>query len=503
MVTNTPFQPPGGLTSDDTIFAAPGRWLNGSWVRFYNGSWQSKGGWERLTLQALKGVCRSIISWTDGTDDWTLGFGLHNGLQVWRDSLVVDITPTSFLPGAINGTGGAGFGTGAYGVGTFGSPSTTDYFPLTWSLATWGYLLLANPRGQTIFQWDGITADLAAPLAGAPAQVTYTVVTPQRQVMALGCNEEVSGAFNALCIRWSDIEDNTDWIDTPANNAGEYILEGAGRIVCGRVMGDYVLIWTTVDLFLGTFVGDPGQTWKFDRIGGNCGAVSPGAPLVRNLNAMWLASDATFWSYSLGSAAQQVNCPIRSMFADHLTAGQGDKINAYGVNTFQEIGWSYPDARDGFECSRAVNIGPEGWSRDVIERTAAIDAGPQLYPIATDAAGRVFLHEKGNSADGGVLSGFIESAGFYLSQAEGGVKVNGVWPDFKGQIGSLQMTVFLREFPQSAERTHGPWVLPPSQPKRSFRAEGRIARLRFDFASSPAFVRGGKPEFDIAPIGGR
>lgn len=503
-MSNQPFQPPQGLDSDDTTFAAEGRWLNSSWVRFYNGSWQSKGGWEALTLQTLKGVCRSALSWTDFTDVLAVAFGLHNGLQVWRDSLIYDLTPTPWTDGQIDGTGGRGYGTGAYGVGSYGVESATEYWPLTWSLATWGDQLMANPRNRGIYQWDGSAATKLVLVPNAPAQVTYMVVAPQRQVLAFGCNEEVSGVFNPLCIRWSDIEDQTDWSTLPSNNAGEYVLEGFGRIVCARVIGDYLLVWTAVDLFLGTFLGNPGQTWKFERIGNNCGSLSPGAPVVKNQNVMWIAQDLTFWSYSLGGAPQQVACPIRTNFVSNITPGQSDKIVASAVSTFQEIGWFYPDSRDGFECSRQVCLGPEGWNNDLCARTAFIDAGPQSNPIGVTPDGHVYLHEKGNSADGGPLSGFIESADFYLGEADGGLMVTGMHPDFKSQIGPLTMTLYLRNHPQSpVVYTKGPYTLAPGQERKQFRATGRLARLRFDFSSSPAFVRGGKPEFDMAPIGGR
>ena len=168
------------------------------------------------------------------------------------------------------------------------------------------------------------------------------------------------------------------------------------------------------------------------------------------------------------------------------------------------MGWFYPDSRDGFECSRSLNVGPDGWNRDLLKRTAWIDAGPQSNPLAVDPSGNVYLQEKGNSADGAALAGYIESADYYLSEGEGGVMLNGLWPDFKGQIGPLTLTLYLRNHPQATNiRTHGPWTLTPGQEKKSFRASGRIARVRFDFNSSPAYVRGGKPEFDVQPLGGR
>lgn len=499
----TPLAPPPGLISVDTVFAAPGRWANGSLARFFQAGWQVKGGWERLTLDNLNGVCRSALAWTDTASVQDIAFGLHNGLKVWQGGLLFDITPVGFVPGQIDGTGGAGYGTGAYGIGTYGSPSTVEYFPLTWSLASFGGDLIANPRGRGIYLWGQDPLVRAALLTGAPAQVTYTVVTPQRQVMALGCNEEVGGVFNPLAIRWSDIEDNTDWISSPNNNAGEWILEAGGRIVCGRVIGDYVFVWTTEGLFLGTFVGAPGQTWKFERSGDHCGAISPGAPIIRSQAAAWMAPDRTFWTCALGAAPQVLECPVREMFVEHITPGQDDKIVGGSTSTYGEFTWFMPDERDGFENSRGLSFSPDGWSRDLLPRTAYIDAGPQVFPVGVHPNGRVFWHEKGHTDDGAALTGFLESTDFYLSEAEAGVLVNGMYPDFKDQKGVIRLTIFTREFPQSTERPHGPWPLAPGQQKRSFRLSGRIARVRLDWSSAPAYARGGKPEFDIQRIGGR
>lgn len=503
-MANMPFQPPPGLVSDETVFAAPGRWRRGSWVRFFNGNWQVKGGWERLSLENLGGRCRAVLGYQDTDSVQTVAFGLHNGLKVWQNSIISNITPVDFVAGQIDGTGGAGYGTGAYGLGDYGEPSLEDYFPLTWSLSPWGGELMANPRNQSIFHWDGVPANKAVRITNAPDQVTCMLVNPQRQVMAFGCNEETGGVFNPLCIRWSDIEDFDTWASASNNNAGEWILESGGRIVAARMVGDYCLVWTSVSLFLGTFIGDPGQTWKFERVGANCGAIGPNAPVIKSQNAAWVSPDQQFWSYSLGGAPQIVPCPIRTMFADNLAQGQNDKFMGATVSTFGEVTWFYADARDGtLECSRAITIGPEGWSADLIARSAYTDAGPHPNPIGVSPDGWAYWHEKGHSADGGILQWFLESCDFYFDEADGGLMVNGVWPDFKNQIGAVKMTIFTREYPQASERTKGPWSLAPGQSKKSFRLAARIARVRYDGASAPAYARGGKPEFDTAAIGGR
>ena len=130
-----------------------------------------------------------------------------------------------------------------------------------------------------------------------------------------------------------------------------------------------------------------------------------------------------------------------------------------------------------------------------------MDAGPALNPIGVSPSGFAYWHEKGNSADGAILQAFLESTDFYLEAADGGVMVNGYWPDMKNQIGVASMRILGREYPQSNERSYGPFSLPPNLPKKTFRLSTRIARVRYDFASAPCSARGGKPLFDVQPIG--
>ncbi|HEX2801355.1 MAG TPA: hypothetical protein VHN73_04780, partial [Phenylobacterium sp.] len=174
-----PLDPPPGLNGDDTSFAARGRWADGSNVRFRLGRAQAVGGWEALMTPTLTGVCRSLFPWTDNAAVLNIAFGTHSKLQLWRGGSLFDLTPASgFTAGAVDGAGSAGFGTGAYGMGGYGLPSTTDYFPLTWSFGAWGQNLLASPRNQTIFAWTNNTANPAVALANAPANVTYMLVAP-------------------------------------------------------------------------------------------------------------------------------------------------------------------------------------------------------------------------------------------------------------------------------------------------------------------------------------
>lgn len=421
-------------------------------------------------------------------------------------SAVVISPQNAFATGAVDGTGAAGYGTGAYGVGAYGEPSTADYFPRTWSPAAYGANLMACPRGGTIYTWLNDTSAIAIPLANAPRQVTYMLVAGQDQVFALGCSEEVSGDFNHLCIRHSGVRRNTVWNTAGDTTAREYILPGGGRIVAGRVVGAYILVWTTQSLFLGQFVGSLTQPWRFDRVGDKCGLIGPNAAIVVGSTAYWIGPDQQFYSYAMGGSVDVVPCPIREDFADNLAASQADKIVASSISQFSEIRFDYPDKRDGVENSRYVALSVSGpdvgaWYRGQMDRTAMVDAGPSQSPCGVSATSAIYWHERGASADGGAFAWHIESADQYLDENRS-MMVRAIWPDFRDQLGAVTLTLTGRDTPQGDEITQSQ-TLAAGVDKVDLRITSRLFRLKFEGNSTPAFVRLGKPVFDIAPAGGR
>lgn len=410
----------------------------------------------------------------------------------------------AFTAGAIDGTGGAGYGTGAYSVGRYSEPSTADFFPRTWALAAWGQNLLANPRGGTIYAWTNVAADDAAPLTNAPARVTHMLVAPQDMVFALGCNQEISGAFDPLCIRHSSVRRNTEWNTAANTTAREYVLTGGGRIVAGRVIGSNLLVWTNHGLFLGTFIGALAQPWRFDRVAEKCGLIGPNAAVVVNQAAYWLGVDGQFYRYGLGGGVEPIPCAIRDDLFDNLTPAQSDKIVASSSSRFSEVRWDYPDERDGTENSRyvALSLVGQGWYRGRMARTALVDAGPSQEPIGVTADGNVYWHERGQSADGQALAWSIETADQHLGEDQTALVLS-LWPDIKAQVGPVNVSIISRFKPQGDEAVRGPFAIAAGEDKVDLRCSGRLFRLRFEGSSLPSFARFGQIAVALAPAGDR
>lgn len=427
-----------------------------------------------------------------------------SGTATGGGSAVVIAPLKAFAAGAIDGTGGQGYGTGTYSTGAYSSPSTEQFFPRTWSLAAYGEWLVASPRAGAIYTWRNDTGAVAEPLVGAPWQVTASLVSHTDQIFALGCNEEVSGVFNPLCVRHSGVRLPNQWNTAANTTSREYVLPGGGRIVGGVRMGQYVLIWTTERLFVGTFVGSIAQPWRFDPVGEKCGLIGPNAFGVAGSRVVWIAPDLQFRAYSLGGEVQVIPCPIRDDMADNLAVAQADKITGATISVYNEVRFDYPDARDGTENSRyvAVCLADGSWSKGIMARTAFVDAGPQEHPIGVDPAGNVFWHERGHSADGAAFAWFIESAD-QLLDPETVMLVRGVWPDVQGQLGGVAVTVTTRYFPQGDETSKTTGPLAPSEDKADFRISGRLAKVKLSGNAAPTFARIGRPTFDVVPTSRR
>ena len=621
---------PPGVVEDDTDFTiGQGAWTEADKVRFWRGLPELWGGWELLTTTALTGICRGVFVWRDNGDALNIAFGTNEKLYAYVQGDFFDITPSAFVTGNEDGTGGRGYGTGAYSVGYYSQPSDEDFWPLTWSLASFGETLIANPRGQTLFQWsnDGATpaatlgrvaeltddltyadqtaadvvwtrgsgwtfdavndqfdavtasADVTRSVTGltvgkyyrvqisasnvsagsiaalegstpgtaidedgdayvtfkassasatvgargvgftgsldadfivyelnAPDECTYMTVTPQRQVMAFGCNEELTDAFNPRAIRFCDFEDVNDWVSTPSNNAGEVVLDGSGALVAARETAYGAFVWTTNELYFREYIGAPNQTYRFTLVGTGCGLIGPNAAAVLGQVAYWMSADGQFWQCPIGGAPTRISSPVQDEIADNIAGGQQAKIYAATMAEFNEVIWWYPDNRDGSENSRGYSyqITDGAWAGPhTMDRTAFIDAGPGPYPVGVDASGNAYFHEKGRTANGGVITGSLATGDIYIAEGQRVGMIRGLWPDIAGQQGQITLTIDTKRYPQGDSATDVTKTIAPGQDRVQWRSSGRMIRLRFDWEDAPMAGRFGPMNLDVTTRGRR
>jgi len=143
------------------------------------------------------------------------------------------------------------------------------------------------------------------------------------------------------------------------------------------------------------------------------------------------------------------------------------------------------------------------WYRGVMARAAFVDAGPSDYPLGVDPDGHAYWHELGQSANGGVLSWFLETADTYLDENLT-MMCRGLWPDMADQVGPVQLSFVTQLKPQDQNpRSFGPYAMAVGDAKVDVRASGRLFKVRFSGNSAPSYVRLGKLSFDLVTAGAK
>lgn len=480
-----PFSPPPGIVADDTTFSAEGRWADGNNVRFWQGKPQPIG--------------------VPVSDPGYAGFTATG-------------TPRALFYPDISGRQILGTSSKLYDGGTDISPTGLGTNITAWALDSFGSTVLAAPTGGALYQSTTSGAQ-ATVIATAPAQMNWMMSTPERQVLALGCNEEVSGTFNGRCIRGSDLEDSTNWTTTAADNAFEHILDGANDIITARMVGSYVAIWTRGELWMGQFVGDPGQTYRFDKIDEAAGIMGPNAVAVAGGRAYWVGPDARLRTWQPGAQVQVIPCPIFKDYNQFLTRDFSALVIVTHVTRYSEIWIWYPDGRDGtnensryiaYSINESLAAQQPVWFRGQLARSAVLDSltvqavlnetGVVSSMVAADTSGHMWIQERGTST--AITSWSIQSADQYIEEGQRRVMIKGVRPDFLAQGGNVSMTLYVRDYPQGAAVTKGPYTLAANAKKVDFRASGKIMSVKFSVAGT-VFARFGKMEFSAVMEGGR
>jgi hypothetical protein len=500
-----PFSPKPGLNSDDTTFAAEGRWADGNNVRFVGGRAQVIEGW--VSLFALSdstyGTVKNIFPFTRA-GDIVIAYGTRAA-----------ITGPRLLVGS---------GLSAPADRT---PAGLDSGIRHWSLDAWGDTLLAVPKGGTLYEQSG--SGTATEVTEAPDQIC-TMLVARRFVLAFGCNEEASGDFNSRCIRWCDFEDYTNWTSTPDNNAGEYVIDGAGAIVGAHPIGDHIAVWTESALYLGTYEGAFDLTWRFDKVDDNCGLAGPMAKVVHGGIAYWMGRDLSIRRWAVGGLPEIVPCPISRDFETNADLGKTDLIAAVAMVRHDEIWFHYADSRGGdvgiLDNNRfiAFSVRDGAWFRGQSGRSAMVDTGlissltsayPRQPTVLAATPGWINLHGPGYSGTGSSpLRPFIQSADQYLDNSQRRMMIRGMIPDvedltLEDPSYKLAVTLTLRDRPMSTPVTKGPYGVTATDTKKDFRASGKIVSVKWSLVDGTGeeagngYFRLGKPLFDVVPLGER
>jgi len=395
-----------------------------------------------------------------------------------------------------------------------------------WSLDNWGEDVLAQQFNGSIYYWDtssGLSSNLAARtnVSGAPTKSRFMLVSgDDRHVICFGTETTIgtSSTQDNMFIRFSDQEDPATWTPTATNTAGSQRLTDGNQINAAVRSRGVILIYTDTALYQMQFIGPP-FTFGFRQLGTNCGAVGINSAVDVNGIAYWMGNDSFFL---FDGAVKKIPCSVQDyVFDDINNNALGDVFCAVNSD-FNEVIWFYP-SKNSTQIDRNVtyNYAEKIWYIGTLARSSWADRGVYSNPYAAEfeasdttatistingvKEGRtfVYLHEEGVNDDGSAMNCHVESGDIDVGDGDQFLSVSRFIPDFKNQVGEVDITVKSRPYPSATQKTHGPFTVTTSTTKKDTRIRGRQLALRVSSDAVDDKWRYGTIRFDGKPDGMR
>ena len=424
---------------------------------------------------------------------------------------------------------GDGWGAGAWGEGGWGVAADTSIPGESlrlWSHATFGEDLIINPRGGGLYYWDfslGTTVravDIST-LVGAdevPVEVNIVKLSEQdRHVIAFGCTPLGGGDLDPLLIRFSSQENILDWDPSATDTAGDLRISSGNQITAVQQTSQQMVILTDASLHTMQFIGPP-FTFGIREVANGLSSAGPNCAIAANDTVYWMGL-GEFYMYD--GAVRTLPCSIKEyVFDQTFDQTRRDLVFAAHNSAFAEIWWFYPCTISG-DCTRyaVYNYAQENWYYGTLPRTAWVDRGTSLNPIAAGLDGALYSHESGLN-DGSTnppsaLNAYVQSSPIDLGDGDQFMFASRMIPDltFRSSTGTPLATITLtaQNFPggEFFGAQPSPVVRSVSVPVEQFttqtfvRLRGRAAALRIESNQVGTQWRLGSPRLDLRTDGRR
>lgn len=479
-----PVKLPPGVVRYGTEYASKGRYFAAYHVRWNeDGTLKPTGGWRLRSenvLNVVTGKARALFPWKDNSSNTWLAIGTHSGLFIQnRAGTVYDITPSGFTTGRADADAVGGFGAGPFGGYTYGTPrpDSSAIQPATqWTLDNFGEMLIGvSPDDGTIYKWELVEADPAEELDSGAPTCKAVVVTQEGFIFALA-------STNPRTVSWCDQRDAGTWTPAATNQAGDFELQTAGSLMCGKVVKGGVLLFTDLDVHLGGYIGGT-LVYSFDKLASACGIISRQAVAAIDAQAVWMGR-SSFWLYN--GYVQKLPCDVEDYVFSDFNTLQASKTYAVRDSANNEIQFYYCSANS-TEIDRCViwNYLGNYWNIGRVARTCGADRGVFTYPIFVNSSGHIYEHEVTANFDGGTP--YAEAGPLEIGNGDNVVHVTSAVPDEKTS-GECNVTFYGKFLPNGTEETKGPYTL---SERVDLRICARQAKLRVSQGANTDWRYGG------------
>jgi hypothetical protein len=482
---------PPGLSRRSTIYQTAGRWYDANLIRWYQGDMGPIGGWTKRTTSAVTGLPRALITWRDNSAGRYIAIGTESHLYALTPSLAVpaNITPSGFTSGNASASTAGGYGLGLYGKGFYGTPRLDVMNTITdasqWTLDVFGqYLVGCMAEDGKLYEWQLNTGTPAAVITNAPTSCVGLVVTAEGFIFALGAGGDKRN------VAWCDQQAETAWSPSSTNQAGSYIIQSHGRLMCGKRVRGVTLVFTDLDVHAATYIGLP-YVYGFQLVSENCGAISRNCVVASDSRAMWM-SKSGFFAFD-GASVVQVPCEIYDAVFGDINLMQSSKVAGVLNSTFSEATWYYPSSETNENDSYVTyNYLEDHWTLGKLTRLSGWDCGVFSNPVLAGVDGYVYDHENGADYTGAAMP-YAESGPVELGQGDRIARVRRIITD-EAESGGWSISFLVRNWNDGAEISYGPYA--PNNPT-PVRFSARQTRLRIDSSGAYPTPKWGLPRLEV------
>ena len=388
-----------------------------------------------------------------------------------------------------------------------------------WALDNWGEDVLAQKFDGGIYYWDtssGLSSNIASTtnVSAAPTKSRFMMVSgDDRHVICFGTETTIgtTSTQDNMFIRWSHQETTNTWTPTATNTAGSQRLTDGNQINAAVRSRGAILIFTDTALYQMQFIGPP-FTFGFKQLGSNCGAVGINSAIDISGKTYWMGNDSFF---TFDGAVKKIPCSVQDYVFDDININAIGDVYCASNSDFNEVMWFYPSGNS-LQIDRHVtfNYSENLWYTGSLARSSWADRSVYPNPYATEydstdstatistiygnKDGRTFVysHEDGVNDAGSAMTAYIESGDIDIGDGDNFISISRFIPDFKNQVGEVDLTVKSRSYPTKTQTTHGPYAISTTTEKQDTRIRGRQLALRISSDAVDDKWRYGTLRFD-------
>ncbi len=418
-------------------------------------------------------------------------------------------------PGLVDPASGFGWGAGAWGEGSFGTPravSSISFTPRFWALDHFGRILIACPMGGSLYSFDpGVLPIVrAAIIPTAPTMATGVVVTSDEITIAFGTN---FGGTQDLMQFWAAAQgDFTNWDVTAIagpNGTPSVVneLQSGTQIVGALDLGIHItLMWTDTSLYALQYTGSQ-FVFNTERVGKECGLLGPLAATVVDTIAYWMGNNG-FYLYSGGVAPIPNQDDILDFVFDQIPDQFGVKSVCWYNERFKEIWFGFVGAGSTEPNTYAVYNTLWGYwfTGTIIDETCATRfTGSDSRPIIVRTDGFIYQLENGLDNNGVAQNWSLQTAPLELGLGEQNYTAQSIVMDMQRQVGNITAVCNAtdRTPAQQTIIDTATVTITPSDGRDDLRISGRQIDILWSGSGLGCDVRFGLPKVLITTLGGR